>query len=466
MSDVHRDTPSPDSLDSGHWQRRLSVLGEKHGLAGAVLGILQGDDVVEAAYGVTNTRIGDPVRTGTVFQIGSITKVYTATAVMLLTARGRLDLDEPVSTWLPALRLADGMAGRVTLRHLLTHTSGIAGDLFTDTGRGDDCLERFADSLATVPHHLPPGTAFSYCNAGFSLVGRVIEEVMGVPWDRAMRDLLFTPLGLGATMTLPEEALLHSAATGHDLQPDGTLHPAGRWGLPRSTGPAGGIVCTARDVLAFARFHLGDGRTPDGEALVPAEVIEGMRSARLTLPFHHSEHESLGLTWFRQNWGGRSLVGHDGSTVGQAAYLRMLPSYDLAVVLLSNGGPAGDLYRELFDEIFTELAGTRMPSPLQPPADPVDFDLRQHAGVYEGYNDEHRVVDDGGAPRLAWAVTGSLTDVMPVTSGEYETVAAAPDLLLYREPGQDRWFPATVTRLPDGRPCLYAGLRALPRTDD
>jgi CubicO group peptidase (beta-lactamase class C family) len=458
-------TQSSSPLDASHWEQRLSALAEKHGVTGAVLGILQGDDVVEAAYGVTNARIGHRVRTGTVFQVGSISKLYTATAVMLLNAEGLLDLDKPISTWSPTLRLQDEMADRITLRHLLTHTSGIAGDLFTDTGRGDDCLERFADSLADVPHQLPPGTGFSYCNTGFSLIGRLIEQVTGKVWDQAMREILFTPLGLEATMTLPEEALLHSSAMGHEPRADGTLQPAARWGLPRSNGPAGGIVCTARDVLTFARFHLSNGRTRDGRVLLPADVVEGMRSAQIELPFHHGEHDSLGLTWFRQDWNGRSLVGHDGNTVGQAACLRLMPSHDLAVVLLTNGGPTGDLYRSLFTEIFAELADTDMPPALQPPAGEVDFDIRQHAGRYLGYNDERQVRDDDGVPGLRWAVTGSLRDVMPDIEGEYETAAAAHDLLLYREAGQHRWLPATFVLLSDGRPYLYEGLRAFPRAD-
>ncbi|GIE86476.1 serine hydrolase domain-containing protein [Actinoplanes regularis] len=463
MFEVNRVTARSSSLDAAHWQRRLDVLAENHGVAGAVLGILHGDDMMSAAFGVTNMRTGAPVQTDTVFQIGSITKVYSATAALRLVADGVLDLDKPISTWLPTLRLADDAAHRVTLRHLLTHTSGIAGDVFTDTGRGDDCLERYVDGLASVPQLLPPGTGFSYCNSGFSLVGRVIEQVTGKVWDRAMHDLLFAPLGLDTTMTLPEEALLHSAAMGHEHQADGTLQPAARWGLPRSNGPAGGIVCTARDVLAFSRFHLNDGRVPDGNTLLPRALVRDMRSTQIELPFYDGDNNALGLAWFRQTWDGQSLIGHDGYTVGQNAFLRLLPSHQLAVVLLANGGPAPDLYRALYSEIFAELAGVAMPSPLHPPQGSSGFDTGHHVGTYLGYNHEHEVLDDDGVPSLRWAATGSLVDVMPTTEGEYEAIAAGGDLLLYREPGQRRWRPATFVQLPDGRSGLYIGLRAYIR---
>jgi CubicO group peptidase (beta-lactamase class C family) len=287
---------------------------------------------------------------------------------------------------------------------LLTHTSGIAGDIFTDTGRGDDYLERYVDGLASVPPTLPLGAGFSYCNSGFCLAGRVIEAVTGKVWDDAMRDLVFTPLGLANTMTLPEEAILHSAAVGHERQHDGTFKPVARWGLPRSISPAGGIISTTSDVLSFARFHINDGRTVDGGSLLPVDLVREMRSTQIPLPFHDGENESLGLAWFRQAWDGRSLIGHDGDTVGQSACLRILPSEGIAVVLLTNGGPARDLYRSLYSEIFAELAGISMPPPLQPPAKrPEKFELERHLGLYRGYEDDNELVDRDGAPLIIWS---------------------------------------------------------------
>ena len=117
---------------------------------------------------------------------------------------------------LPELQLAEPeVARQVTVRHLLTHTSGIDGDVFTDTGRGDDCLERYVALLADVAQNHPLGATWSYCNSGYSLLGRIIEHVTGDTWDKALRERLFTPLGLQHTVTLPEEALLHAAAVGH-----------------------------------------------------------------------------------------------------------------------------------------------------------------------------------------------------------------------------------------------------------
>ena len=155
-------------LDAAHWQRRLEVLAEKHHVPGAPLGILDGDDLVEVAHGVLNVRTGQPATTESVFQIGSITKVWTATVVMQLVDEG---LARPRH---PGRRGAPGAAplrprGRrrpLTIRHLLTHTSGIDGDVFTDTGRGDDCLEKYIELLADVAQNHPLGATWSYCNSG------------------------------------------------------------------------------------------------------------------------------------------------------------------------------------------------------------------------------------------------------------------------------------------------------------
>lgn len=178
---------------------RLSELARAHRVPGAALGVLRvgpdgADELVQASHGVLSTNTGVDVTDDSLFQIGSITKVWTTTVVMQLVDEGLLDLDAPIVDVLPELRLADPQVARqVTMRHLLTHTSGIDGDVFTDTGRGDDCLERYVDQLAGVAQNHPLAATFSYCNSGFVLIGRVIEKLTGKTWDLAMRERLFTP---------------------------------------------------------------------------------------------------------------------------------------------------------------------------------------------------------------------------------------------------------------------------------
>ena len=147
---------------------------------------------------------------------------------MQLVDEGLADLDAPVVEVLPELRLADpDVTKHVTLRHLLNHTSGIDGDVFTDTGRGDDCIERYVELLGEQTQNHPLGATWSYCNAGFSVLGRVIEKLTGKTWDEALRERLFTPLQMEHAITLPEEALLHAAAVGHVTQDGAEVGRAG-----------------------------------------------------------------------------------------------------------------------------------------------------------------------------------------------------------------------------------------------
>ncbi len=118
------------------------------------------------------------------FQIGSQGKMWTATVLMQLVDDGLVDVDQPVRTYLPGFAVADPeVSSAVTLRHLLSHTSGIDGDNFADFGRGDDCLERYVESCATLGQTHPLGATMSYCNTGFSILGRIIEVVTGKVWD-------------------------------------------------------------------------------------------------------------------------------------------------------------------------------------------------------------------------------------------------------------------------------------------
>jgi dipeptidyl aminopeptidase/acylaminoacyl peptidase/CubicO group peptidase (beta-lactamase class C family) len=459
--------PRRPAIDAAHWRRRLAVLAERHHVPGAALGILRvrpgrPDDLVEAAHGLLNVDTGVAATTDSVFQIGSISKVWTTTVVMQLVEEGRLDLDAPLVEVLPELRLSEPeVTKQVTMRHLLTHTSGIDGDVFTDTGRGDDCLERYVAQLAGVAQNHPLGATWSYCNAGFVIAGRVVEKLTGTTWDAAVRERITTPLGLTRTGTLPEEALLHRAAVGHTGETEPVRAPV--WGLPRAMGPAGLIHSTAADVLAFARPHLDGGRAPDGTRLLGAESVATMASPQADLPDKHTLGDSWGLGWIRFAWDGRRLLGHDGNTIGQSASLRLLPDEGLAVAVLTNGGGTRDFCRDLYREIFAELADLAVPEPLAPPAEPVEVDPAPHLGTYEraGARIEVFAGEDGTVMRTT--ATGPLADLLPEKVRDHRLVPVAENLFVVREPAVRTWLPVTFHALPTGERYLHFGARATPK---
>ncbi|WP_433219725.1 serine hydrolase [Dactylosporangium sp. CS-047395] len=445
-------------IDAAHWQRRLDRLARRHKVPGAVLGVLRigtdgaGDESMVAATGVLNTRTGVAVTEDSLFQIGSITKTWTAAVVMQLVDEGLLDLDAPIADALPGLRLSDvDVAAQVTMRHLLSHTSGIDGDIFTDTGRGDDCLERYVAELSTAAQNHPLGATFSYCNSGYTLAGRVIEHLTGMTWDAALRSRLIAPLGLEHTVTLPEEALLHRTAVGHLDAADGP-RPAPVWTLPRSAGPAGLICASAADVLSFARTHLTGGAASEAMAAHQADV-----------PDKHSLGDSWGLGWIRFGWDGARLIGHDGNTLGQSAFLRLLPEQGLAVVLLTNGGNTKDLYHSLYREIFADLAALTMPEPLSPADVPPTVDASRHLGTYERAGVRLEVFLSDDRLRLRQTTTGPLAALVPEPVQEHDLVAIDDSLFVLRPPGTQTWIPVTFYTLPTGEQYLHTGLRANPK---
>ena len=461
--------PRRPRIDAAHWQRRLTELASRHRVPGAALGILRvrpgrDDELVELASGVVNKDTGVETTPDSLFQIGSITKVWTATVVMQLVDEGLLDLDAPVTDVLPELRLADSdVAKQVTMRHLLTHTSGIDGDVFTDTGRGDDCVEKYVAQLADVAQNHPMGATWSYCNSGFALAGRVIERLTGGSWDKAVRDRLFGPLGLDHTVTLPEEAILYRAAVGHVSEDAEEPVRTPVWVLPRSMGPAGIICSSVADVLGFARLHMTGGIAPDGTRLLSEASAAAMADLHADLPDKYTLGDSWGLGWIRFGWDGHRLIGHDGNTIGQSAFLRILPDEGLAVALLTNGGGTTDLYWDLYREIFAELADVAMPRPLAPPAEPAATDAQGHHGVYEraGARLEVLIKDEG--PVLRHTVTGPLAAMTPKPVIEYAMVPVGPDLFVVREPPAQTWTPVTFYELPTGEKYVHYGLRATPK---
>jgi len=464
-------------LNAANWTARLSELAAQARVCGATLGIWSDGQEVLAACGVLNSATQVPVTPDSLFQIGSITKIWTASMIMQLIEEGLLSLGTTVAEALPGIRLGrSDVGGQVTVEHLLTHTSGIDGDIFTDTGRGDDCVQRYVEELAAAPSTFPVGAAYSYCNSGFVLLGRIIEVLDGHSWDESLRDRLTGPLGLTRTVTLPEEAILHRAAVGHDR----SGVPVRVWGLPRSIGPAGLITATTGDLLAFARLQLAGGILPDGKRILSEASVAAMRQPRAAIPDFAVPGAAIGLGWRLGSWGGRAIFGHDGDTVGQSAYLRIDPEAQLAVCLLTNAAESESLFRELFDEVFGDLVGVTMPASPRPARsaglpDQVDgfatvaadpgLDLERHAGHYERTSRRFDVSVRDGRLHMVITVTGKLADLF---NSEPEELILYPadssgDRFVLRSHQDEPWIPFSFGHPPNRTPYLYLNGRVTPR---
>lgn len=460
---------------STRWAARLTELATKLRVPGAVLGIWAGGQEVLAAHGVLSTATEVGVTPRSLFQIGSITKVWTTTMIMQLIAKGRLSLDATVAELLPGARLGDPDGSQeIAVGHLLTHTSGLEGDIFKDTGRGDGCLRRYVADLATAARVFPPGAAYSYCNSGFSVLGRIIEVLDGRSWDESLRQRLIEPLGLAETVTLPEEAIMHRAATGHRSHPhDGEPVPV--WGLPRSAGPAGTITASAHDLLTFARMHMDGGLGPDGTRLLDAASVAAMQAKHVSLPAVKGGMDAVGLAWHLGRWDGQLVIAHDGGTIGQTSHLRVAPEAGMALCLLTNSSSSAGLDQALCAEAFPEFAGISPPAPVQPvPVQPVpvqpgtggaDLDLGRHTGRYERLSHRFDVTPRDGQLHVLSTLTHKLDGLL---NPEPENLILHPcdatgDRFVGRSRPEDPWLEFVFSRLPDGTPYLHVSGRLNPK---
>ncbi|HEY0949219.1 serine hydrolase domain-containing protein [Nocardioides sp.] len=418
---------------------QLPALIEKHQVPAAAYAVLAGGEVVDGAAGLLSTATRVEATADSVFQIGSITKLWTATLVMQLADEGRLDLDQPVRTYLPEFQIGDrDAAAAITVHQLLTHTAGFEGDIFTDTGLGDDCVEKYLGVLHDVPQLFSPGERFSYNNAGYVVLGRLVEVLRGKSYDDCLREHLFAPLGLTHAAASVYEAITFRAAMGHIVNdPERGPEPAPIWAMARSNSPAGSMLAMSpRDLVTFARMHLEDGRAADGTQVLAPGTPTRMQAREVGLPYLGVMGTSWGLGFERFDVPEGDIVGHDGSTIGQYAFLRMVPEAGVAVAVLTNGGDAMSLYHEVIGHVLEQLTDTRLPAMPTPPEAPERIDASRYVGTYSAdVMDLVVTQDDEGR---IWIET--------IPKGEIAEMGAQRELTEFVPFGEDSVIPLEADR--------------------
>jgi CubicO group peptidase (beta-lactamase class C family) len=372
------------------------MLADRLEVPGVAVGIAADDENHLAFHGITS--IEDPllVDAGTLFQIGSTGKTYTATAILRLVERGRIDLHAPVRTYVPELQLKDEHVARdVTVLHLLNHTAGWDGDLFEDTGEGDDALDRYVRRMASIEQVTPLGSTVSYNNASLGLAGLVLEKVTGQPYELVIRELLLEPLGMHRTFFLAKEIMTYRFSNGHRRSQDGTISVTRPWDTGRYGAPMGGLASNVADQLAWARFHMGDGTAPDGARLLSQEQLHQMQEPTVACP-GSALGDAVGISWLLRDIEGTRVVAHGGDTTGQYSIFEMVPERRFAITSLTNCGPNGwEFNEEILRWAFEAYLGIEVKDPE--PVRLEDESLAAYAGRYEtiaAINDV--TVADGG----------------------------------------------------------------------
>jgi CubicO group peptidase (beta-lactamase class C family) len=393
------------TIDVARLRAHVPELLAEYGIPSAAIGVLQDGKVTDLTIGVKNVSTSEPATADTIYQCGSMTKTWTALAFMRFVDDGKIGLDEPVRTYLPGFRVADPeVSAQVTPRHLLYHTNGIEED-FGDPGEDDDVYERMVENIVDAPQVHPLGHTHGYSAAlGYAILARVMEVVDGKRWDDIMKDRLFDPLGLTSTTSWRTQVDQHRAATGHlirSLDEGPIISPLDY--LPRCFGPGGNVNSTVREVLTMAHLFLDGGRAPNGIRIVSTASLREMMESRVPIPDPYMFGPEWALGLIVCDWHGETVYATDGSTIGQNARLRILPDSNIAIAMLTNGGPRESLYRKVFNEILTDLDAVTIPD-LPSPDRTLGLDLSRYEGVYGRLGTRYEVAAERGKLYLTMAI--------------------------------------------------------------
>lgn len=327
------------------WPLVETFLGS-HDVAGLAVAVVGEGEVVSRGFGVRDVGTGASVTPETMFHLASVSKPFVATAIVsLATAREAgepvLDLDAPIVAWVPEFTLADGRAGEVTARGLLSHSSGLpdVSDYgWHDPQLGDDALSEFARSLSGRRLQAEPSSAFSYSNAGFELLGLLLSRATGTTFENAVRQQVLTPFGMRNSTFLRGEVPAHVAASPHVGMP--LAVPEGAYPYTRRHAPSSTLHSNLVEMCRWMEAHLE-----------PAEVTAGgsdRQSARLdpglldlmwrpAVPVGNPPwEEEAALGWFVGSYRGHRTVSHSGADPGFGSKLVLVPERRTGVVVLAN----------------------------------------------------------------------------------------------------------------------------------
>lgn len=297
-------------------------------IPGASLAVVRDGKIIKTkGYGKANIELGVLVTEETVFEIGSITKQFTATLIMMLVEEKKITLEDKITTFFTN---APAAWTNVTLRHLLTHTSGIKN--YTGLP-GFECsrhltASQFVDEIAKHPLQSEPGEKFSYCNSGYNLLGFVIEKVTAKPYWQVLQERIFHPAGMTASQSRDLNKIIRNRACGYEKQNNQLVN---RDSDLTDVFSAGAIASTVLDML---KWH---------HALESGKLVKKASLDQMWSPckLKNGQPYTYGFGWRLDDYKGTPCIGHSGSTSGFSASLQQFPKLKLTVIVLTNSGEQG-----------------------------------------------------------------------------------------------------------------------------
>lgn len=326
-------------------------------IPGASLAIVEGDKIVHVrGFGKARPK-GESPTPQTPFFIGSLTKSFTALAVMQLVEIGKVELDAPVQHYLPWFRVADPIASsKMTVRHLLNQTSGLpmlpSEAALADFDDRPDATERQVRALSTLKLTRPVGSKFEYCNTNYNVLGLIVEAVSGDVYADYIQNHIFDPLKMKQSCASKVIAKQHGLAMGHRYW-FGHPFPAPNLSIPISSLPSGQLISSAEDMAHYMIAYLNGGCYGDARILSPAGIDE-MHCPIAEINEMGMSLGSYGMGWIIQGTSRNRIVWHSGIVPDFGAFMALVPEQRKGFVLLFNANHA--MLKMTFDELGMNLA--------------------------------------------------------------------------------------------------------------
>jgi CubicO group peptidase (beta-lactamase class C family) len=429
----------------------------RNGIFGAQLSIIKGAQQCDLAAGWAHAGIGLTMQTGTLMQIGSVTKLFNVTIVMSMVEEGTLELDAPVREYIPDFSVANLDATRtLSLRHLLSMSSGLDNGPYSYFGASDEALEQYVAGLRLLPQQFVPGRHFGYSNAGTCIAGYAASRVAGQSWEALVRERVLEPAGLTRAALLDGDVESENVSAGHLASPERgraiIVDPV--FSMHRSRAPSGATLAMAmKDLARFGRIFLNRGVADNGFKMLSESSVDTMLTSHIEVPTRN-DAQAWCLGPYTARWDEVQIWGHSGGTPTSLSHMLLLPERDAVIAFGINSpgyfpcgrfgiSPWKEFCHVMFEDVLQAAFGIRKPCIGVPDAtiDPIPY---RYEGVYEQLG-----------------VRMTITRVQSGIAAEYETIGntdvsmhktTVREVLLLRPLGKDRFLVVPAERAHEEQP--------------
>jgi D-alanyl-D-alanine carboxypeptidase len=387
----------------------IAATRSEHEDPGLSVGVIYDQDLIWAqGYGFTNLEKQLPTTTATRYRLASLSKLFTATAIVQLRDAGKLELDDPVEKYLPWFQIKQPPGSTpITIRELLTHTSGLARDISVPAWNDLTFPDR-EKMIQLIPHEaavFPPDTEYHYSNLAVAVAGEVVAAVSAEPYERYVREHILDPLGMNSTVVTPTPSTPQLAvgyrkrAPGQPREPEDFINFGGYT-------PAAGFASSVEDLAKFVELQFHDGKAGGSQILGGPSLREMHRTQWLQADWQSSE----GLIFELRRVGQLVHVGKGGTCPGYRSQIEMLPSQKLGVIVLANGYDTDVLsYANEMLSVLGPVVAKAIEKPKAPPV--ADPSWSKYVGTYTWKHAESEIL----------IIDGQLTMIAPDAANAWES---------------------------------------------